>query len=63
MAVSAIHKIKHEACCQDANKAQGEAECFIGHQGSTPSTLFYVKQELGHALTVLNDLLYGGKLW
>ena len=42
MAASAIHKIKHEPCCQDANKAQGEAECFIGHQGSTPSTLFYV---------------------
>ena len=31
MAVSAIRKIKHEACGRDANKARGEAECFIGH--------------------------------
>ena len=23
-------KVKHEACSQDANKAQGKAECFIG---------------------------------
>ena len=30
MAVSAIHKINHEVCDQDANKAVGEAECFIG---------------------------------
>ena len=30
MAVSIIHKIKHEACGQDVNKAQGEADCFIG---------------------------------
>ena len=30
MAVSAIHKIKHEVCDQDANKALGEAECFTG---------------------------------
>ena len=34
MAVSAIHKIKHEERGRDANKARGEAECFIGHQGS-----------------------------
>ena len=42
MAMSAIHKIKHEARCRDANKAQGEAECFIGHRGSASSALFYV---------------------
>ena len=24
-------------CCRDANKAGGEAECFIGHRGSAPS--------------------------
>ena len=30
MAVSTIRKIKHEACTQDANKARGKAECFIG---------------------------------
>ena len=42
MAVSAIRKLKHEAHCQDANKAQGKGECFIGHQDSAPSNLFYV---------------------
>ena len=26
--MSTIHKIKHEARGRDANKAQGEAECF-----------------------------------
>ena len=36
MATSAICKIKHEAHGRDANKAQGEAECFIGHRGSMP---------------------------
>ena len=30
MAASAICKVKHEACSQDANKARGKAECFIG---------------------------------
>ena len=30
MAVSALRKIKHEACGQDANKARDEAKCFIG---------------------------------
>ena len=29
MAMNAMHKIKHEACGQDANKAWGKAECFI----------------------------------
>ena len=40
MAVSAIHKVKHEVHGWDANKAWGKAECFIGikayavwHQG------------------------------
>ena len=56
MATSAICKIKHEAHCQDANKARGEVECFIGHRGSAPSALFYVSQELDYALTVLKDL-------
>ena len=42
MAASTIHEIKHEAHCRDANKARGEAECFIGHRGSTPSALFHV---------------------
>ena len=56
MAASAICKIKHEVRGRDAYKAQGEAECFIGHQGSTPSALFCIQQELVHALTVLKDL-------
>ena len=43
----------HEAHCRDANKAQGEAQCFIGHRGSALSALL---QELDHALTVLKDL-------
>ena len=30
MAENGIRKIKHEACDQDDNKAQGKAECFIG---------------------------------
>ena len=30
MATSAIHEIKHKVCGRDANKARGEAECFIG---------------------------------
>ena len=30
MALRAICKIGHEGCCQDANKAKGETECFIG---------------------------------
>ena len=30
MATSAIRKKKHEVCSQDANKARGEVECFIG---------------------------------
>ena len=30
MAASAIRKVKHEAHGQDANKARGKAECFIG---------------------------------
>ena len=42
MAASAIREIKHKARCRDANKARGKAECFIGHQGSIPSALFYV---------------------
>ena len=29
MAVSTILKISHEACGQDANKARGEAKCFV----------------------------------
>ena len=56
MAASAIHKIKHEAHGRDANKARGKAECFIGHLGRSPSALFYVWQELVHALTVLKVL-------
>ena len=43
MAMSAIHKIKHKGCDQDANKARGKAECFIGiDRGSTLSVLFYI---------------------
>ena len=52
MAASVIHKIQYDACGQDANKAQGKAECFIvieavrqvlyWHRGSVPSALFYV---------------------
>ena len=42
MAARTIRKIKHEASGQDANKARGEAECFIGHRDSAPSALFYV---------------------
>ena len=34
--------IKHETYCRDANKAQGEAECFIGRQGNVPTALIYV---------------------
>ena len=30
MAVSAICKIKHEACSWEVNKAQGKVKCFIG---------------------------------
>ena len=30
MAMSVVHKIKHEAHGRDANKAQSKAECFIG---------------------------------
>ena len=30
MVAIAICKIKHEACGQDANKAQDKAKCFIG---------------------------------
>lgn len=30
MAVSAIHKIKHEAYGRDLNKARDKANCFIG---------------------------------
>ena len=30
MAASAIHKIKHKAHGQDANKTHGKAECSIG---------------------------------
>ena len=57
MAVSAmyIHKTKHDGHGQDANKAQGEAECFIGIEAAL-SALFYIWQELGHALTVLKNL-------
>ena len=30
MATSAMHEIKHKVGGQDANNAQGKAECFIG---------------------------------
>ena len=52
MAISAIRKIKHEACGQDVNEARGEAE----YIEAAPSALFYVQQELGHALTVVKNL-------
>ena len=42
MAASAIHKIKHKACSQDANKARGKAKCFIGHQGSARRVLYFM---------------------
>ena len=53
MAASAIRKIKYKARCRDANKARGEAECFIGHRGSVPSALIHIARAIGHALSVL----------
>ena len=41
----------------DANKARGKAECFTGIEAEHWVLLFYVQQELDHALIVLKNLL------
>ena len=40
--VSALRDIKHEARGRDANKARGEAECFISIEAACPCPVLYV---------------------
>ena len=52
--MSSLRNIKHKAHSQDANKAQGEAECFISIKAAL-SALFRVKHEQGNAFTILKN--------
>ena len=59
MAASAICKIKHEACGQDVNKAQGKAECFIGIKAACRVLYFTYSKSYFVILgkTILDDIL------
>ena len=58
MVASAIHKIKHLACCLDASKALSLASCFIGISAAC-LVLYFTYSNGGHTLTNNYCVLHG----